>query len=44
VGWVNWGEERGPDASGQGARHVRPEPLESGIGAEYVWPERRFWW
>jgi hypothetical protein len=26
------------------AGHVRPEPLETGLGVGYVWPDRRFWW
>jgi hypothetical protein len=33
-----------PDMSRLGARHVQLEPLESGLGAGYVWLDRRFWW
>jgi hypothetical protein len=32
------------DMSGLGAGHVRPQPLETGPGAGFVWPNRRFWW
>jgi hypothetical protein len=32
------------DMSGLEARLVRPEPLETDIGAGYVWSDRRFWW
>jgi hypothetical protein len=31
-----------PDMSVLGAEHVRPEPLESGLRAGYVWPDGRF--
>jgi hypothetical protein len=33
-----------PDMFGLGAGHVRPEPLETGLGAGYVCHDRRFWW
>jgi hypothetical protein len=32
------------DISGLGAKHIRPEPLETGLGAGYVWPDTRFLW
>jgi hypothetical protein len=33
-----------PDMSGLEAGHVLLEPLETGLGAGYVWPDLRFWW
>jgi hypothetical protein len=33
-----------PDMFGPQAGHVWPETLETGLGARYVWPDRRFWW
>jgi hypothetical protein len=33
-----------PNKSGMEGGHVRPQPLESGLGARYVYPDRRFWW
>jgi hypothetical protein len=32
------------DMSGLGAELVWPEPLETSLGAGYVWPDMRFWW
>jgi hypothetical protein len=31
-----------PDMSGLGVKHVWVRSLKSGLGAGYVWPDRRF--
>jgi hypothetical protein len=33
-----------PDTFWLGAGHIRVRSLKSGLGAGYVWPDKRFWW
>jgi hypothetical protein len=41
---ITWDKAERSDMSGLETGHVRLELLETSLGAEYVWPDRRFWW